>query len=525
MFHVPGTMLMFVTALRTRLNDKLFEPRDISSLAFFRVAFGTVMLWEVYRYFRNDWVEKYFLAPGFNFTYEFFDWVKPWPGEGMIFHFYLLGILSVLIILGLFYRIASVLFFLGFTYFFLLEQARYLNHFYLVLLVSFLMIFLPAHRKYSMDAWLRKNIQTSTVPFWSLFLLQFQIGAVYFFGAIAKMNADWFSGEPLRHWLSTRVDFPGIGPFFDQEWGVYAMSYSGLLLDLLAPFFLLWRKTRPFMMTAVVVFHFMNDRMFSIGIFPWFMILASTIFFPADWPKQFFRTVRENRNGSTTYILAGAAVASFFGLVFHNRFSVVPTLVSVLAGGVLVWSYQSIVARGRQVARDSEAGGPPGANLVPGRLKAAGVTAFVFLWVLFQTLVPLRHFLIAGNVSWTEEGHRFAWHMKLRSKNARIKFLAYNPDTEERFEIDPRKILTPWQLRKMSTRPYMIVQFAHHLAEELRESGRDGFEIRALSVASLNYRPYQTFIDPNVDLSKVTFDHFKPNEWIRPLEEIAVPRP
>ena len=205
---------MSLTALRSRLTDKLFAPRDIASLAFFRVAFGILMLWEVYRYFSSRWIEKYFIATKFHFTYEFFQWVKPWPDDGMFLHFYLLGILSILITLGLFYRVSSILFFLGFTYFFLLEQARYLNHFYLVVLISFLMIFIPAHKAYSVDSWLSRRIKSSTVPFWALFLLQFQIGVVYFFGAVAKMNQDWIHGEPMRYWLADQLDFPVIGRFF-----------------------------------------------------------------------------------------------------------------------------------------------------------------------------------------------------------------------------------------------------------------------------------------------------------------------
>ena len=68
---------MSVTDLRTRLTDKLFEPRDIASLVFFRVGFGIILLWEVYRFFNHRWIEGFFIATRFNFTYEFFDWVKP----------------------------------------------------------------------------------------------------------------------------------------------------------------------------------------------------------------------------------------------------------------------------------------------------------------------------------------------------------------------------------------------------------------------------------------------------------------
>ena len=331
------------------------------------------------------------MRPGSTFTYEFFDWVKPWPGQGMYFHFYLLGFLSVLIALGLFYRVASVLFFLGFTYIFLLEQTLYLNHFYLLVLVSFLMIFLPAHRNYSVDAWLRKNIKTSSIPFWALFLIQFQISVVYVFGAVAKMSRDWIGGEPMRHWLANRMDFPLIGQFFDREWAVYTICFGGLLLDLLAPLLLLWRRSRPFMMTAVLLFHFMNDRLFSIGIFPWFMILASMMFFPSDWPRQFVRAIQEHRNQTTVYILTGAVFCSFLGLFLHNRFDAVPGLIALLAGGVLVWTYQTAFAGGREASAKSATGPGPFKGRAQGRMRMAVVTGLLSIWVSIQVLVPLRH--------------------------------------------------------------------------------------------------------------------------------------
>lgn len=516
---------MSLGALRTRLTDKLFEPVDIASLAFFRVAFGIITLWGASRYLRYGWVERYFFAPKFNFTYEFFDWVKPWPGEGMYLHFYVLVILSVLITVGLFYRVASVLFFLAFSYFFLLEQANYLNHYYLVVLVSFLMIFLPAHRNYSIDAWLRKNIRTSTIPFWPLFLLQFQIGAVYVFGAVAKMNRDWIGGEPPRHWLAVRMDFPLIGHFFDQEWAVYTFCFGGLLLDLLAPFLLLERRARPFMMTAVVIFHFMNVRLFSIGIFPWLMIPASLLFFPPDWPRQFFRAFMEKGKRNSACILTGAVFCSVLGLFLHDRLEPVPALIGLLAGGVLVWTYQADLARQAQLSATSATGLEPAMVSAPGKVRMATVIGFVSIWVSIQILVPLRHYFIPGNVSWTEEGHRFAWHMKLRSKTGIIMFAAHNPETGERFEIDPGKTLTSRQYRKMSTRPFLILQFAHYLAAQLKESGHEGFEVRAISSARLNYRPFQAFIDPEIDLSREIYSDWKSNRWILPFEDTVIPRP
>ena len=109
------------------LYKNIFSPVDIASLICFRVIFGFIMLVEVWRYFRYGWIEKYYIRPEFYFKYYGFEWIEPWSGTGMYWHFAALGILAFLIMTGAFYRIASLLFLLGFTYVFLLDQTNYLT--------------------------------------------------------------------------------------------------------------------------------------------------------------------------------------------------------------------------------------------------------------------------------------------------------------------------------------------------------------------------------------------------------------
>ena len=105
----------------SRFKNKMFESTDIAILVYFRIIFGSIMLWEVLKYFEKGWIGKYWVDPTFNFTYYGFAWVKPLPGDGMFYLFGILGILSVCIIVGFKYRIVTTLFFIGFTYTFLLE--------------------------------------------------------------------------------------------------------------------------------------------------------------------------------------------------------------------------------------------------------------------------------------------------------------------------------------------------------------------------------------------------------------------
>lgn len=197
--------------------SRLFLPVDIAPLVFIRVGFGALMLWEVWRYFHHDRIGHYFVDTVYNFHYYGFEWVKPLPGDGMYALFHVLGLLSLLILVGALYRLSMALFCVMFTYVFLLDQAQYLNHFYLICLVSLLMIFVPAHRAFSVDAALGLARPAHTAPAWALWLLRGQMALVYFFGGVAKINEDWLAGEPLRTWMAARTDFVFIGQWFTEE--------------------------------------------------------------------------------------------------------------------------------------------------------------------------------------------------------------------------------------------------------------------------------------------------------------------
>lgn len=435
----------------------LFQPADIASLVFFRIALGAIALWEVYRYFSKGWIDRYYIDPQFHFTYYGFSWVRPWEGDGMYWHFAVLGVLSVGILLGAWYRVCAVLFFVAFTYVFLLDQTQYLNHFYMVSLVSLLMCFVPAHRYLSVDAARRPEIRSQTAPVWALWILRGQVAVVYFFGGVAKLNADWLRGEPMRDWLAARTDFPVIGPLFTEEWMVYGFTYGGLLLDLLVVPLLLWKRTRWLALAAAVFFHLMNAKLFSIGIFPWFMIAATLLFLSPDWPRRLLRLGKARLQSPSPIAWTALHPKQRLGLILMGVFFAI------------------------------------------------------------QILMPLRHFLYPGNVSWTEEGHRFAWHMKLRDKSSRAIFKVTHPATGREWIANPSQLLTPRQVRKMANRPDMILQFAHYLAEVFGKQGVEGVEVYAHIMTSLNDRKKQLLIDPSVNLAAQPRDLWSAS-WILPLD-------
>ena len=463
-----------VEASRPTLISRLFEPVDISSLVVFRVVFGFLLLADVLLPIFKGWIGDLYIDPALHFSYAGFDWVEPLPGPLMYALFAALAVLSVMFMLGLFYRAAATLLFLGFSYVFLLESALFLNHGYLTLLFILLMIFVPAHRSHSLDARRRPEIRARSVPAWTLWILRFQMGIVYLFGGIAKLNSDWFAGDPLREWLAARTDFPFIGGLFDQEWLVTLFLWGSLALDLFAFPLLLWRRTRALVFLPLLLFHLMNSQLFNIGIFPWMAIAATTLFFEPDWPRR---------------LVSGSHSSSRSGRSRGHP-------------------------RSRQQPRE-----------VPASLiRRRTVTAWLLgLYVAIQVLLPFRHLLYPGEVNWTEEGLRYSWRMMLREKKHEARFFV-TPPGGETVEVPVEDHLELFQQSSMGGNPFLILQFAQYL--ERRYSSPDGpVEVRAHVVAALNGRPAQMLIDPRVDLSATEYG-FGAAEWVIPLgDDIWIPPP
>jgi hypothetical protein len=353
------------------------------------------------------------------------------------------------------------LFTLIYAYQFLIDEALYDNHDYLIVLLGLLLAVVPAHRFFSLDARRRRALASETVPRWALWLLRFQIAVPYVFGGLAKLDADWLlRAQPMRIWLAN----PGPGEWrvaaMREPWVAYALSWSGMLLDLLVVPALLWRPTRRFAVAAVLAFHLLNSQLFEIGVFPWLMICATVLFVEPDWPRR--------------------------ARLLPRRRGPAPAAEPVAVGRL-----------------------SPAA-----RLGAASLA----LYVALQLLVPLRGLLYPGDVDWTEEGHRFSWRMKLRDKRGELRFVAVDVASRSAVVLTGvESVLTTRQRLAMLHDPEMIRQFAHRLAQGMKEQGRGPMEIRVATSLSLNGRAPQPMIDPEVDLAAVPAS-LGPADWIVPLE-------
>lgn len=245
------------------------------SLAVFRFCFGLIVFVHAVSFMTGGMARFVYIDPQILFPFIGFEWLPRLSADNVFRLHQLMAIAGLMIAFGFLFRLSLLLFLLPFIYLFLIEETYYQNHHYLLILFGVLLLFTEAGRVLSVDAWL-KGLKSTLVPETDYFILRFQIAVVYFFAAIAKINPDWLRGEPMREWLTRR----GLGEY------ALAMSYGGLLYDLLIIPALLWRKTRYFALAASVLFHATNQKLFSIGIFPWMAMSATLLFLDYDWPTK-----------------------------------------------------------------------------------------------------------------------------------------------------------------------------------------------------------------------------------------------
>lgn len=442
--------MMIPEAIKKHITSRV----SIAPLAVFRFLFGFIMLVSIIRFAANGWIYELYVKPEYFFTFYGFDWITPLGETGMYLLFLGMGLAALSIMLGYYYRIGIVLFFLAFTYVELIDKTNYLNHYYFVSIVSFLLIWVPANRSFSLDVLRKPSLHRKYVPTWMINIFKLQVGIVYFYAGAAKLNPDWLlNAMPMQIWLPANADLLIIGPLLEYTSTAYIFSWSGALYDLTIAFFLLWKPTRIFAYVTVIIFHLMTFAFFQIGMFPFIMILCTLIFFSADFHKK--------------------VIAAVTGLRSYLPFN---------------------------LSKPASANSNTEFQL---RKSSSGIISGILIaHFILQLLLPLRFALYPGNLFWTEQGYRFSWRVMLMEKAGHTAFQVTNLKNDRKWQVQNYKHLTPNQEKMMATQPDMILQFAHHLEDEYRKQELDEIKITAESYVTLNGRRSQLMIDPEIDLTE-----------------------
>ena len=437
---------------------------EAAPLAAFRILFGFMMFLSIVRFWSYGWIDKLYIQPKFFFSYYGFEFVKP-VGEFTYLLFALCGLSAIGVALGYRYRLSIITFFLSFTYIELMDKTTYLNHYYFISLLSFLMIFLPAAAYFSLDARRSPEKAFQRVPAWSIDAVKLMLAIVYFYAGLAKLNSDWLmEAMPLKIWLPSKYDVPLLGELMHKNWMHFGFSWAGALYDLAIPFLLLYRKTRIPAFLAVLVFHVLTRILFPIGMFPYIMIVSALIFFDSSLHKRLLK-------GLSRLIRAD-------WLRFEN--------------------------------------GKALPNALP-RLRQWKLGLLTVFFAL-QLLLPFRYLLYPGELFWTEEGYRFSWRVMLMEKAGYANFKIVDAVSGRRFYVDNSDFLSPFQEKQMATQPDFILEYAHYLKRHFESQGHQNLEVYVESFVALNGRLSRPYIDPEVNLVAQK-ESFKHKNWILPFDD------
>lgn len=391
------------------MNKILFKHIDNSALIVFRIVFGLLCFLESVGAILTGWVHSTLIKPQFTFTFIGFEWLQPLPGNWMYIYYIVMGVFGLFIMIGYKYRWSAFAFAIMWTATYLMQKSSYNNHYYLLCLLSFIMVLLPAHHYASVDAKQHPEIKKTSMPFWVWLVIIAQLFVVYTYGAIAKIYPDWLNTTVIEILMQSKKHYYLIGDLLQEKWIHYILSYGGILFDGLVVPLLLWKPTRKWAFAASIFFHLFNSIVFQVGIFPYLSLAFCMFFFSTKTINKLFLKRKPHYIGSEIIVPKYA-----------------PVLVTVLS-----------------------------------------------VYFVIQVLLPLRHHLIEDNVLWTEEGHRMSWRMMLRTKSGSTNYRVIDKNTNAILPIKLDDYLTKKQQRGATTKPDVIWQFAQHLKKDFANQGKE----------------------------------------------------
>ncbi|UXP32515.1 HTTM domain-containing protein [Reichenbachiella agarivorans] len=270
-----------------KLQAEFYKPIDNSPIVLFRILFGLLMAVESFGAIATGWVKETFVDPNLHFPFIWLDWLKPLSGDGMYYYYAVMGLASLLVMIGYRYRWSALALALLWSGCYFMQKTHYNNHYYLAMLLCWYMVLIDPRGFWSVDS-NRSQFKPSSCPNWyrQFFILQFFI--FFSYASVAKFSESWISGDFINMAFSRKGDYFLIGPLLVQPWFQYFIVYSGIAFDALISPLLLWKRSRWYAFTALILFNLFNSAVFQIGIFPYMVIALAFFFFEPEKIRQWF---------------------------------------------------------------------------------------------------------------------------------------------------------------------------------------------------------------------------------------------
>ena len=391
------------------MNKFLFKHIDNSALVVFRMFFGALIFFECFGAIATGWITRTLVEPKFTFSFIGFEWLQPLPGYWMYVYYAVMGIFGIFIMIGYKYRLSMLSFTLLWAGVYFMQKSSYNNHYYFLMILSAVMVVMPAHKYASVDARLNPQIKSISMPNWCRLYFFLQLFILYTYAAIAKLYPDWLDLTVPKLLMESKQHYVLVGELLQYKVVHYFVAYGGILFDGLIIPLLLWKPTRKLAFIASIIFHLFNSFIFQVGIFPYLSLAFAVFFFEPKYIQNLFLKKR----------------------AFYN------------ANEVIIPNYAPVFK-----------------------------SVFI-LYFIVQIALPLRHHCIEGDVLWTEEGHRMSWRMMLRTKSATTTYTVVDKATKSSTLINFDDYLSKKQRKPASSKPDVIWQFAQHLKKEYAKKGID----------------------------------------------------
>ena len=387
----------------------LFKQIDNSGLVVFRIIFGLLCFLEAAGAIFTGWVHRTLIEPDFTFTFIGFEWLQPLPGNWMYAYYIIMSVFGLLVMVGYKYRFSMLMYAFMWTAVYLMQKTSYNNHYYFLMLLCYIMAFMPANRYASIDVKLNPKLKQISMPNWCKWVFVIQLFILYTYASIAKIYPDWLDGSVITLLMKGKAHYPIIGELLQYKPLHYFIAYGGILFDGLIIPLLLFKPTRKFAFFTAIFFHLFNSIVFQVGIFPYLALAFSLFFFSSKTVRNIFLKKKP---------------------LYESQEVLVPKTAPVL------------------------------------------LTIFSIYFVI-QIALPLRHHFYEDNVLWTEEGHRLSWRMMLRAKGGSAGFKVIDKETNKVIRIKLDDFITKKQQRRVMSKPDFMWQFAQHLKQHFAKEGKE----------------------------------------------------
>ncbi|KAL3281325.1 hypothetical protein HHI36_004536 [Cryptolaemus montrouzieri] len=443
----------------------MYRPKDPSSLGVIRILFGFLMMLDLpEERGGSDILTRYGNPQDCHFP--LIDGIKPLNYELMSILYGIMWLGTLGIMFGFHFRTSILMFGIPYWYIFLLDKSFWNNHTYLYGIVTVLLLGSSANHYCSLDGFFNQKIRNKPVPYWNYFILKFQFFMLYFLAGVKKTDWEWLEGYAMNDMGSHWVFFPFRIFLTPDQIDYLIIHWFGFLLDLTIGFWMLIEYTRSIAMVFCALFHLMNSRMFSIGMFPYVCLATMPLFCEENWPQKLMNCIKTTENGK----------------------NVVCSKEKTDTKQNITWKHRMVVC------------------LLLGHC-------------VLQTVLPFSHSITKGYNNWTKGLYGYSWDMMIHGWDTILVVVkVVENDTGQEHFLDS----TAWTLNDRWTKHAdMSLQYAQCVKRNLAGSNSSkifsNISIYIDVWCSMNGRMQQRMFDPNYDLLKAKWSVFEDVEWLLPL--------